>query len=224
MHSSSEIQLSNGLSVGISCIKLYRPHSLLPSLVAITVFKCNFGIFTSFDAKTWTKQIMANMWARNEGWWGVPKAQARQNWWVPLQNWWLETTSAIQIIAASAQIMPSAWLFGMWGVIHCTYLNHASSVFPSPNLEQSHIQSSSKMCGGVWWIRDCVSSGFTVGGWVALPRPHLERPHDGPVTGHTMGGTVLKWGGMGVYQINFHDITHHPPSLSNTRSIITTDQ
>ena len=113
MHSSSEIQLSNGLSVGISCIKLYRPHSLLQSLVAITVFKCNFGIFTSFDAKTWTKQIMANMWARNEGWWGVPKAQARQNWWVPLQNWWLETTSAIQIIAASAQIMPSAWLFGI---------------------------------------------------------------------------------------------------------------
>ena len=115
MHSSSEIQLSNGLSVGISCIKLYRPHSLLQSLVAITVFKCNFGIFTSFDAKTWTKQIMANMWARNEGWWGVPNAQARQNWWVPLQNWWLETTSAIQIIAASAQIMPSAWLFGIWG-------------------------------------------------------------------------------------------------------------
>ena len=72
MHSSSEIQLSNGLSVGISCIKLYRPHSLLQSLVAITVFKCNFGIFTSFDAKTWTKQIMANMWARNEGWWGFP--------------------------------------------------------------------------------------------------------------------------------------------------------
>ena len=126
MHSSSKIQLSNGLSVGISCIKLYRPHSLLQSLVAITVFKCNFGIFTSFDAKTWTKQIMANMWARNEGWWGVPNAQARQNWWVPLQNWWLETTSAIQIIAASPQIMPSAWLFGMWGVIHCTYLNHAS--------------------------------------------------------------------------------------------------
>ena len=112
------IQAGNGLSVGRSWIKLNSQFDAIISHhfnALKIVFKCDFGILIN---RAWTKQIMANIWVRDEGWRsGVPNpAEPRQNWWVrPLPRSWSSTQHhALGLAILELFCMVLAWFWNSY--------------------------------------------------------------------------------------------------------------